>query len=97
MIRIALILVVVFVAGCTNDDPYHRNDVWYPTGANAGNIAAMAVRPSDLIRGRSGTEGDGRQAAGAINRLWQGQAQPTGSASGASAPAGGATASGGQN
>jgi type IV pilus biogenesis protein CpaD/CtpE len=90
MIRVSGIMLVVFVAGCANSDPYHRNDVWYPTGSNAGNMAAMAVRPSDLIHGRNGDEGDAHQAALAIDHIWLGQPKPL---EAASAPAGGSTGS----
>lgn len=97
MTRICLGMMVGFLVGCANTEPYHRTDVWYPTGANAGNIAAMAVRPSDLILGRSDNEGDARQAAGAINRVWEGQTKPLSSTSSPSVSAGGASGSGGQN
>ena len=40
------------LAACQDMDPYARTDVWQPTGANAGNIAAMVANPHDLIRGR---------------------------------------------
>jgi hypothetical protein len=98
MIRISGIMLVLFVAGCANSEPYHRDDVWYPTGANAGNMAAMAVRPSDLIHGRNGNEGDAHQADLAISHVWFGQPKPLGTTS---APSGGSTSgtagSGGQN
>jgi type IV pilus biogenesis protein CpaD/CtpE len=96
MIRISSIVLLVVVAGCANSEPYHRNDVWYPTGSNAGNLAAMAARPSDLIHGRSGPEGDAHQADLAINHIWLGQPKPLGSGTApAAASAGGATGAGG--
>jgi type IV pilus biogenesis protein CpaD/CtpE len=98
MIRIGSIILVVFVAGCANSEPYHRNDVWYPTGSNAGNMAAMAAGPSDLIHGRSGPEGDAHQADLAISHVWLGQPKPLGTASAAaSSSTGGAAGSGGAN
>ena len=37
----------------------------------------MAVRPHDLIIGRSGTEGeDARVSADAVERVWEGQDKP---------------------
>ncbi len=100
MIRIGGIMLAMFVASCANYEPYHRDDVWYPTGSNAGNMAAMAVRPSDLIHGRSGGEGDSRQADLAINHIWSGQPKPLGTTSapgGGGGSTGGAAGSGGPN
>jgi hypothetical protein len=76
MTRIMLLMLVLAAAGCAASDPYRRTDVWYPTGANAGNIAAMAVRPHDLIVGRSATGGDAHMAADAVDRIWQGKPKP---------------------
>lgn len=53
-----LLSLVLLLAGCEGDynkEPYQRTDVWYPTGANAGNIAAQAVNVGDLIHGRHAT------------------------------------------
>jgi len=95
MTRLALVALVLFVAGCADLDPYQRTDVWYPTGSNAGNIAAMAARPSDLIVGR-GTQGsDARQAVGAIDRVWLDRPKSLVSAGGGSSA--GAAAPGGAN
>ncbi len=50
--------------------------MWQPEGVNAGNIAAMAVDPHDLIRGQ-GTSGPGwKTGADAVDRLWQGKPRP---------------------
>ena len=96
MTRTILVMSIGLIAGCTRLQPYNRDDVWYPTGSNAGNMAAMAVRPSDLIHGRNGDEGDAHQAVLGINRVWGGQAKMLGTAP--STPgAGAAPASGGQN
>ena len=58
------------LAGCGNRDPYKRDDVWYPTGANAANLAAQVAHPADLVRGQN----DPRQAAGgparSVSRVW---------------------------
>jgi len=54
-----LLSLGLLLAGCDGDynkEPYQRTDVWYPTGANAGNLAAQAVNPADLIRGRHPTD-----------------------------------------
>jgi type IV pilus biogenesis protein CpaD/CtpE len=71
--RIILILLLVSLAGCESIDPYRRTDVWYPTGSNAGNIAAQAVRPHDLIVGRGAHGADGQLAADAVDRVWTGK------------------------
>jgi hypothetical protein len=94
MIRTFLFVMVAFAAGCANVEPYHRTDVWYPTGSNAGNIAAMAANPNDLIRGRSGQQGDARQAATAIDRIWEGHPKPLGIAGATPAPTGAAAGPG---
>ena len=46
------IAIVGMLAGCGRD-PYERDDVWYPTGANNANLAAQIVNPRDLQVGRS--------------------------------------------
>jgi type IV pilus biogenesis protein CpaD/CtpE len=71
------LILLVSLAGCAAQDPYRRTDVWYPSGSNDGNIAAQAVRPHDLIIGRSTTEGeDARVSADAVERVWEGQDKP---------------------
>jgi type IV pilus biogenesis protein CpaD/CtpE len=97
MTRIILTTLVLLVAGCANTDPYRRTDVWYPTGSNAGNIAAMVARPNDLILGRTGNAGDARQATSAIDRVWQDRAKPLASETGSSSAPSGASGSGGTN
>ena len=46
-----LIGCLVTLAGCADRDPYARTDVWYPTGSNAANLAAMVANPNDLVAG----------------------------------------------
>lgn len=70
MMHPASMLILCVLAGCSATDPYRRTDVWYPTGANAGNLAAMAVQPSDLILGRGARGSDGHEAVSAVERLW---------------------------
>jgi type IV pilus biogenesis protein CpaD/CtpE len=98
MMRISLAVLVVSVSACTNFEPYRRTDVWSPTGSNAGNIAAMVARPSDLIVGRNGQAGDAHEAAVSVDRIWQDKPKPLPDATGAPPAGGGAAApSGGQN
>jgi type IV pilus biogenesis protein CpaD/CtpE len=85
------------LAGCVDRDPYRRTDVWYPSGANAGNLAAMVANPNDLIRGHGVQKSDGKEAATAIDHIWVDKPKPlpdptgaqSGSGSGAGAGAGG--------
>ncbi len=65
---LALSLSLTALAGCDRVDPYKRADVWRPSGANATNFELQVARPSDLVMGRGTDEGDGFQAAAAIQR-----------------------------
>jgi len=70
-IRLALAaMLLLMLAGCEELDPQRRTDVWYPTGSNAANIAAMVANPNDLIHGRGSRYGDGTEATLAVDRLW---------------------------
>jgi type IV pilus biogenesis protein CpaD/CtpE len=60
-------LVLLFLAGCDATDPYLRDGVWRPNGANETNLRAMVVSPSDLVRGVP-SQSDGQQAAAALDR-----------------------------
>ena len=65
-------------------DPYRASDFWHPAGANAGNLAAMAARPRDLIVGPAARAPHGRTAsADAVDRVWQDRAEPADRATGA--------------
>jgi len=94
MMRITHLFLLVSLAGCAEQDAYHRTDVWYPTGSNDGNIAAQAVRPQDLIVGRRATGGEASHvSADAVERVWEGQDKPLPSVSTAPSAAGPAPAS----
>jgi hypothetical protein len=96
MIRLIAALLMLVVCGCAADDPYRASDLWQPTGANAGNLAAMAARQRDLLVGRGRASGGNRLEADAVERLWEGRARPLISATG-SAAAGGSNAGRGPN
>lgn len=68
--RIALCAAPLLLAGCMSREPYHRTDVWQPTGANIANIAAMAADPHDLIRGRGVTEHSAKAPELAVEKTW---------------------------
>lgn len=61
------ILALLALAGCDATDPYMRDGVWRPNGANESNLRAMVASPSDLVRGMP-SEGNGQQAAAALDR-----------------------------
>jgi type IV pilus biogenesis protein CpaD/CtpE len=71
LLRIALAGGVLALAGCESMDPYHRQDVWYPTGASQANLAAQVANPNDLIRGRSDHVNDAARAEMAVTRVRQ--------------------------
>ncbi len=92
----------LMLSACGSRDPYLRNDVWMPTGANAGNLAAMVANPNDLIVGRHSAVSDTRASMVAIQHIWDGQPQPlsygtssTGAGSSGSSSGGQSGASGG--
>jgi type IV pilus biogenesis protein CpaD/CtpE len=68
--------IVLALAGCEELDPYHRQHVWYPTGASHANVAAMVANPHDMIRGHGDARADGAEAEGAVTRLRQDHAKP---------------------
>ena len=70
MLRRLLLCILVFgAAGCGVIDPYQREGTWRPNDSNEANLRAMVAVPSDLVRGVASTEGDGQQAAAALDRL----------------------------
>ena len=95
MTRTCLAVLALTIGGCVEADPYRRPDVWYPTGVNSGNIAAMVAKPRDMIVGRGVNETDARQAVGGIDRIWLDGPRVLPKAD--AAPAAGAAAPGGQN
>jgi len=69
-------ILLGLLGGCEDRDPYHRTDVWYPSGVNAGNIAAMVANPADLISGHGTQRSDGKEAVTAVNHVWQDKPKP---------------------
>jgi hypothetical protein len=61
------------LAGCMDREPYHRTDVWRPTGSNAANLAAMVADPHDLIAGRGAGRENVKPYAAALDRVWNDQ------------------------
>ena len=100
LIRLAVVVAVLALAACQEMDPYARTDMWQPTGANAGNIAAMVADPHDLIRGRGVTTANSKPSNIAISHVWtdrpKGLLDPgSGSGGGGSSGSGGGSGSSG--
>jgi len=74
--KIMPLIAILACAGCDALDPALRDDVWRPTGANAGNIAAMVADPADLAKGRGSTVSDTKASSIAVEHIWEGQPQP---------------------
>ncbi len=74
--RLLLMTGLLLLSACGNRDPYLRDDVWKPTGANAGNLAAMVANPNDLIVGRHSAVSDTHASTIAIQHIWEGQPSP---------------------
>lgn len=64
-----LLPLLLAVAGCNRIDPYTREGVWRPNGANAANLRAMVAVPADLVTAMPAGPADGDLAAEALNWL----------------------------
>ena len=71
--RFLVLTGLLLLSGCGNLDPYLRDNVWKPTGANAGNLAAMVANPNDLIAGRHTAVTNTRASTIAIQHVWDDQ------------------------
>jgi hypothetical protein len=87
--RVRTILSLLLLGGCAQIDPYTREDMWQPNGANSLNLAAMVVQPSDLIRGHGDPGPQPVLASIAVGRLLLGVPKPLPPVSDDSAPGGG--------
>src|SRR4051812_4194397 len=73
MSRVFVLIVVLALTGCDRTDPYLREGVWHPNGANAANLRAMVTRPTDLVMAAPASRADGGMAAASVDRLRRGQ------------------------
>jgi type IV pilus biogenesis protein CpaD/CtpE len=88
---------LLLLTACAERDPFLRNDVWKPTGSNAGNLAAMVANPNDLVVGRHSSRSDTKASTIAIQHIWDGSPQSLsgGSSSGGSSSSGSSGSGGG--
>jgi type IV pilus biogenesis protein CpaD/CtpE len=73
--QLLCVIVLLFLVGCDAADPYLRDGVWRPNGANEADLRAMVASPSDLVRGVA-SHGDGQQAAAALDRYRNDKVRP---------------------
>jgi hypothetical protein len=66
---LAVMGCLLVLSGCSNRDPYARNDVWYPTGVNATNLAAQVADPADLAGGRGDRRVSSAPQIKAVDRI----------------------------
>jgi hypothetical protein len=69
VLRPTFLLLLLVLAGCKQTDPYLRQGVWRPNGANEANLRAMVVVPSELVSAAPAAPADGGLSATALNRL----------------------------
>lgn len=62
--------LVALTAGCAEIDPYRREGMWQPEGINSRNLAAMVIRPADLLRGQGDAGATGQTSTAAVIRLF---------------------------
>ena len=100
------LFALLALAACQQTDPYVRQGLWRPIGANDANLRAMIANPADLGRGRGGGPSSGDAAALAVARLRNdatkpladsaiGPVKPNGSGAAPGAPSAGAGGGGG--
>ena len=73
--------VLVLLSSCASQDPYTREGVWRPNGANETNLRAMIVDPDDLITGAADARADGQVVAAAVARYRSGKVRELSDAS----------------
>ena len=75
--RLLPLLGFLALAGCdTLTDPYYREGLWRPTGANDFNLRVMAAQPRDIASGQGEPGSDGQAAADAVDRLRNDRVRP---------------------
>jgi hypothetical protein len=69
-------LLLLGLAGCDQTDPYLRADLWRPSGANAANLRAAVVQPSDLVAATRVDPADAGLGTAALSRLRRDRVRP---------------------
>jgi uncharacterized membrane protein YgcG len=92
---LAFLACSVTLAGYGSRDPYQRDDVWYPTGANAANLAAQVANPADLAGGRTDPKQLVAAPAKGVNRVWSDSPKPLSYTAGGGSSSGGTSGGGG--
>lgn len=92
-------ITLLALTGCNQIDPLKRDYMWHATGVNEHNIAAMAVNPHDLVRGRDTARRRVVVELEGVERLWSGRPYPLPTSGGAAggAASGGASGGGGSS
>jgi hypothetical protein len=75
-VRAAGLFLLLGLAACQQTDPYQREGVWRPNGANDANLRAMVAVPADLAAATPAGPADGSLAAAALARLRHDQVKP---------------------
>lgn len=71
------LLLLLALGGCAETlDPYAREGVWRPSGANDHNLRAMVAAPGEIVVGTGAAGADGQTAAEAVARLRTDRVRP---------------------
>ncbi len=71
-----LLLLAALLGACSWTDPYERDGVWHPNGANEANLRAMVMVPSDLVMAAPAAPAAGQEAAAALDRQRRDKVRP---------------------
>lgn len=66
--RRAALLLLLLLPACGQIDPYTREGVWRPSGANEANLRLHVATPAHLDRGMNEPRADGHVQAAAVQR-----------------------------
>jgi hypothetical protein len=76
-----LALLLLALGGCSSLDPYTREGVWRPRGANEANLRLHVADPLTLEHGIDDPRSDGQASVAAIRRLRTDRLHPLAAAS----------------
>lgn len=81
MRRATAAVLLLALSGCSAIDPYTREGVWRPRGANDANLRLHVADPQMLDRGVDDPRSDGQMTTAAIQRLRTNRVHPLAAAS----------------